>query len=56
MEERTIKTIRKTLCFEKRGETLSIEIYLENVSPHVKSDTIIPFLDTLFERAKEAIF
>lgn len=55
-EEKTTKTIKKSLCFEDGGETLSVEISLENVSPNVKVDTIFTFLDTLFERAKEIIF
>lgn len=53
MAEGTIKTIKKSLSFEKSGETLSIEIGLENVSPNVGVDTIISFLDTLYENAKE---
>ncbi len=52
-EERTTKTIKKSLSFEKSGETFSIEISLENVSPNVKADTIISFLDTIYEHAKE---
>lgn len=55
MNEMTTRTIKKSLCFEKSGETLSVEICLENVSPSVKTNTIIPFLNTLFEHAKEAI-
>lgn len=53
--EKTTKTIKKSLYFEESGETLSVEISLENVSPCVKTDTIIAFLNTLFENAKEAI-
>ncbi len=55
MAEKTIKTIKKSLSFEKSGETLSVEIGLENISPNVGTDTIISFLDTLFERAKEIV-
>lgn len=54
--EKTTKAIKKSLCFEKSGETLSVEITLENVSPDIRTDTIIPFLNTLFERAKEFIY
>ncbi len=53
MAEKTIKTIKKSLSFEKSGETLSVEISLENVSPNVGMDTIISFLDTLYERTKK---
>lgn len=53
--EKITKTIKKSLYFEESGETFSVEISLENVSPCVKKDTIIAFLNTLFENAKEAI-
>ncbi len=53
MAEKTIKTIKKSLSFGKSGETLSVEIGLENVSPNVGTDTIISFLDTLYECVKE---
>ena len=55
MEETTTRTIKNTLCFGEGGETLSVEISLENVSPSVKVNTIITFLNTLFECAKETI-
>ena len=55
MSEKTIKTIKKSLDFEKSGETLSVEIELENVSPNVGTYTIISFLDALYERAKESL-
>lgn len=53
--EKTTKTIKKSLYFKENGETLSVEICLENVSPDINMDTIISFLDTLFERAKEKL-
>lgn len=53
--ETTKKTIKKSLSFEESGETFSVEICLENVSPGTKIDTIIPFLETLFVRAKEQL-
>ncbi len=53
MTEKTMKSIKKSLCFENSGETLSVEISLENVSPNISMDTIIPFLNTLFEHIKE---
>lgn len=56
MEERTCKSIQKSLYFEKSGETLSLEIHLENISPGIKDETFLGFLDTLYQRAKNAIF
>lgn len=55
MEEKTSKSIKKTLSFEKSGEIFSVKITLENISPTVHYSTIRPFLDTLFERAKDEI-
>ena len=53
--EKTTRTVRKSLSFEESGETFSVEISLENVSPSISIDTIIPFLNTLFENAKKNI-
>lgn len=53
MVEKTSKSIKKSLNFEKSGETFSIEVYLENVSQD--KNTIISFLDTLYERIKKEI-
>ena len=55
MKEGEIKKIRKTLEFEKIGETLAIEIEIINVSPEVKQETIFSMLDTLYEKAKKSI-
>jgi len=55
VEERTSKSIKKTLSFEKSGEIFSIKITLENISPRVNYSTISPFLDTLYERVKDEI-
>lgn len=54
--EKTTRTVKKSLSFEESGETFSVEISLENVSPGINMDAIIPFLNTLFANAKEAIF
>lgn len=51
--EKSTRTIKKSLNFEKSRETFSVEISLENVSPNVEVDTILAFLDTLYEHAKE---
>ncbi len=53
--EKTTRTVKKSLSFEESGETFSVEISLENVSPNVKTDTIVAFLNTLFANAKESI-
>lgn len=56
MEEKTFKSIKKTLIFEKSGEALSVEISLENVSPMTSKDTVLSMLDVLFKKTKEVIF
>ena len=53
--ERTNRSIKKTLEFEKSGETLSIEITLVNVSL-VKLKKVEALLDALYERTKHSIF
>lgn len=55
MNERTSRSIKKTLEFEKSGETLSIEITLENVSLD-KLKKVEALLDALYERTKLSIF
>lgn len=55
MEERSRKTIEKSISFEKSGETISIKICLENVSPNVSAETITSFLDALFEKSKKEL-
>lgn len=54
-EEKTSKSIKKTLSFEKSREIFSVKIILENISPTTHYDTIVPFLDTLFEQLKNEI-
>lgn len=53
MQERTCRRIKKSLHFEKSGETFSVEIGLENVSPGTENEMVIPFLKTLFEKVIE---
>ncbi len=53
MKETTRRSVNKSLNFEKSGETLSVEINMENVSPEFKAEAIMPFLDTLFDKAKK---
>lgn len=52
-KEQTEKAVKKSLFFEESGETFSIEISLKNVSPNIDISTIVYFLDTLFQHAKE---
>lgn len=51
VEERTCISIEKSLNFEKSGETFSVKICLENISPELKEDSISPYLETLFLKA-----
>lgn len=55
MKEQTCSSLKKTLRFEKTGEAFSICINIENVSPETKKETVISFLDTIFEKIKEEI-
>lgn len=55
MEEKTSKSIKKTLSFEKSGETFSLEIQLENVSPNTWNGSIESLLDILYAEAKKSI-
>ncbi len=50
MTEKTKKSYKHMLTFEKSGEILSIEISIDNISPSTKKDTINDFLKTMFER------
>lgn len=52
MEKRTDKKIKKVLIFEKSGETLSVEICLENVSP---KQNVASYLDALYAEALEEL-
>lgn len=57
MKEKTQIRIKKILEFEKNGETFSIEIHLENISPERKKQDITAFLETLYKDAiDELIF
>lgn len=50
MLEKTSKSIKKSLNFEESGETLAIEISVENVSPICKKK-LKNFFDTLYKDA-----
>lgn len=56
MKESEVKKVKKELEFERRGETLTVEIGIKNVSPEIKQDTISSMLDTLYENAKNSLF
>jgi hypothetical protein len=49
MQERTCRKIKKSLHFEKGGETFSVEIGLENVSPEVSKRSLKDYLDSLYK-------
>ncbi len=55
MKEKLFKSVTKSLEFEKSGETLSVTIGLENVSPNVSKESISNLLDGIYQTAKEAI-
>jgi hypothetical protein len=42
--------MQKSLHFDESGETFSVIISLENVSPQIKADTVYTLLKTIFER------
>ena len=49
MEEGTCRKIKKSLHFEKGGETFSVEIGLENVSPDISNRSLRNHLSLLYE-------
>ena len=53
--EKTSKIVKKSLYFEESGETFSIVITLENVSPKNKTSVVCTFLRTIFERLIEEL-
>lgn len=55
LEEKTCKSVTKTFSFEKKGETLSVTISIENVSPNTSKDAIDSMVNALFESAKSFI-
>lgn len=55
MREITCSAIKKEITFEKSGETFSLELRFENVSPNIKKEKIIPLLDELYADVKSAI-
>ncbi|MFG6320698.1 MAG: hypothetical protein K1W41_03900 [Lachnospiraceae bacterium] len=55
MQEHTEKIVKKSVLFEKSGETISIQIKLENVSPETRRDALSGTMDVLFKDAKETI-
>ncbi len=56
MEESTIRrTLNKSIFFEKGGETISMQVMIESVSPNVNKDAIVGELDILYDDLKQAI-
>lgn len=55
MQEHTEKIVKKSVLFENSGETISIQIKLENVSPETNRDALSSTMDVLFKDAKETI-
>ena len=55
MQEHTEKTVNKTILFEMSGETISMQIKLENVSPTTKKEALSNAIDILFKDVKETI-
>lgn len=53
MQEHTEKIVKKSVLFENSGETISIQIKLENVSPETNRDALSSTMDVLFKDAKE---
>ena len=49
MIEKIQKSIKKTLEFEKSGETFSVEVNLIDVSPQIEKQKIKDFLSQLYE-------
>lgn len=55
MEDKICKLVTKSLAFKESGETLSVTINIENVSPNASNDFIISLINILFEEAKKVI-
>lgn len=53
MKEKTSICVEKLLEFEENREIFSVKICLENISPELKTDSIKPYLKTLFSKAIE---
>lgn len=56
MQECTQIVVSKSVSFEESGETISIQIQLENVSPKTKNTALSGTMDVLFKDVKEIIF
>ncbi len=55
-EERICKSIKKSLDFTGSGETFSIELHIENISPQTSKEMINSILDALFDDVKRIIY
>jgi len=53
MYEESGRRYRKSLHFETSGETLSVEVSLENIRPETDIPALFSFLETMFLELKE---
>ncbi|WOO35983.1 hypothetical protein R2R35_19630 [Anaerocolumna sp. AGMB13020] len=55
MKEKAIRTVCREVFIEGSGETLSVTIKLENVSPTTTKKTITGLTDLLYQDAKREL-
>lgn len=53
MTEKQSYTVRRVLSFEKSGETISIDISMENISPSLSKESVVGFVDQLYASLKK---
>ena len=53
MTEKQSYTVRRVLSFEKSGETFSIDISMENISPSLGKESVVGFVDQLYASLKK---
>lgn len=53
MQENNQLSVKRSISFEKNGETLSIEIAMENVSTKAVSYQMAGYLDVLYGKCKD---
>lgn len=55
MQESTCRKIKKSLYFERSGETFSVEIELKNVSPDISKRSLRDHLSSLYKSAFQEV-